>query len=113
MAGPKDLLSRGLGIIEQEMTRLESNAKANGTRENPDDPDSPIVGGLSGVQSNKLCSYMTTLRQLVDKDLSGDNVDALPEDELRRLAATYGSSNGEPSHKPERKRKSQAVSSGG
>lgn len=93
MGSPKELLSRGLGIIGEEMTGLETAAKAKGTREDPEDENSPIIGGLSGVQSTKLCSYMTTLRQLIDKDLDGQGVEDLPEEELIKLAAQYAGDN--------------------
>lgn len=89
MANPKELLSKGLGIIGAEMERLETAAKSEGTREDPEDEDSPIIGGLSGVQSTKLCSYMTTLRQLSDKNLDGQDVENLSQEELIKLAAEY------------------------
>lgn len=104
MADPKALLNTGLGIIEREMTRLEVAARK--------DSDDPLVeGGLSSVGSEKLCSYMSVLRQLIDKDLGGENVSESTEEELNALVRDYAAGAGE--GKGRRGRRSSAVGSGG
>lgn len=42
----------------------------------------PTDGGLSGTQSEKLCSYMTVLRHLIGKDLGGMGEVEMSDDEL-------------------------------
>lgn len=68
MAEPRDLLNRGLEIVSGEMTQLEASAKER---------------GLLTPERENLVAYMGLLRQLVGKDLGGEeDMKTFSEEEL-------------------------------
>lgn len=96
MKDPKELLNRGLGVIDREITKLEQASEEE--------------EGVGQRGRDDLCAYMNVLYKLVGKDLGGaDDMLAMTDEELMELAGRYvGDSKRGKGKNTRRKRKTKA-----
>lgn len=105
MSEPRDILNRGLEILDREMVRLDEASK--------EEDESGKPKGLLAAQRDDLCAYMNVLHKLIGKDLGGEeNFAEMTEEELKELAREYAGP-AEQKHNRNKRRRGKAKANAG